>query len=64
MYFRLPSKSNDSNLSSIPYLIKKYGCRVGLSDHTLGNEIALASVALGSTMIEKHLQYPEIVMEL
>ena len=49
-----PANPIDSNLSSIPYLIKKYGCRVGLSDHTLGNEIALASVALGATMIEKH----------
>ena len=49
-----PSKAEDANLSTIPYLREKYNCRVGLSDHSIGNEIALASIALGATIIEKH----------
>jgi sialic acid synthase SpsE len=44
----------DINLNNIPMLRKKFGYPVGFSDHTLGIEIALASVALGSCVIEKH----------
>lgn len=50
-----PASPSDMNLRVIPYLIKKYGFPVGLSDHTLGYYIPIAAVALGACMIEKHL---------
>ena len=49
-----PANVDDSNLASIPFLAGKYQCVVGLSDHTMGNQVALASVALGASVIEKH----------
>ncbi len=50
-----PSPSGESNLLTIPHLEKLFGVAVGLSDHTLGIGVAIASVALGARMIEKHL---------
>jgi pseudaminic acid synthase len=49
-----PTPTEQSNLRRIPELGKQFGCPVGLSDHTLGIEVAVASVALGACMIEKH----------
>ena len=49
-----PANVDDMNLASIPILAEKYQCIVGLSDHTMGNQVALASVALGASVIEKH----------
>lgn len=49
-----PADPSDSNLSTIPHLREMFGCEVGLSDHTLGNGVAVASVALGASLIEKH----------
>ncbi len=49
-----PTPVEQSNLRRIPKLMAEFGCAVGLSDHTLGIEVALASVALGACMIEKH----------
>jgi len=49
-----PAKHTDANLSTIPYLEKVFQCQVGVSDHTLGLEVPLASVVLGATVIEKH----------
>ncbi|SFC17053.1 pseudaminic acid synthase [Butyrivibrio sp. YAB3001] len=43
------------NLRMMQYLADKYGCIVGLSDHTAGSVVAVGSVALGGKMIEKHL---------
>jgi hypothetical protein len=43
------------NLSSIPDLAARFGLPVGLSDHTMTAEVALAAVALGACIIEKHL---------
>ncbi|KGE18055.1 pseudaminic acid synthase [Paenibacillus wynnii] len=49
-----PASPGNSNLNTIPYLRDIFDCQVGLSDHTLGIGAAVASVALGSTVIEKH----------
>jgi len=49
-----PSNPENSNILTIPYLKKIFGCEVGLSDHTLGIGAAVAAVSNGATMIEKH----------
>ena len=49
-----PTPSNDANLLAIKYLKDKLKISVGLSDHTLGAEAGIASVALGVSIIEKH----------
>jgi pseudaminic acid synthase len=49
-----PSTPADSNLVTIPHLRALFDVQVGLSDHTLGIGVAVASVALGATVIEKH----------
>jgi pseudaminic acid synthase len=49
-----PASPENSNLKTIPHLRELFSCEVGLSDHTLGIGVAVASVALGATVIEKH----------
>jgi pseudaminic acid synthase len=49
-----PAPPENINLKTIPHLIDIFKCPVGLSDHTLGSAIPIASVALGSSIIEKH----------
>ncbi|MGE5606005.1 MAG: pseudaminic acid synthase [Bacteroidota bacterium] len=49
-----PASPQNSNLRTLPHLRELFGCEVGISDHTLGLGTALASVALGATVIEKH----------
>jgi pseudaminic acid synthase len=49
-----PATPENTNLLTIPHLRELFDCEVGLSDHTLGIGTALASVALGATVIEKH----------
>jgi pseudaminic acid synthase len=50
-----PATPENSNLLTIPHMRELFGCEVGLSDHTLGVGAAIAGVALGATVIEKHL---------
>ncbi len=50
-----PAKPKDANLMTIKDMIKEFKCPVGLSDHTPGIGVSLAAVALGATMIEKHI---------
>ncbi len=50
-----PASPANSNLRTIPHLREMFDCEVGLSDHTVGTGVAVASVALGATVIEKHL---------
>lgn len=49
-----PASPKNINLATIPHLKSQYKCPVGLSDHTLGSAIPIASVALGADIIEKH----------
>lgn len=49
-----PALPGESNLLTIPYLREKYNVPVGFSDHTLGIGTAIASIALGASLIEKH----------
>lgn len=50
-----PAPVDEMNLNTIPSFIKTYGIPVGLSDHTMGSVAAIAAVALGGCIIEKHL---------
>ena len=50
-----PSTPEGSNILTIPHMRELFNCEVGLSDHTLGIGVAVASVALGATVVEKHL---------
>jgi N-acetylneuraminate synthase len=49
-----PATPENTNILTIPHLRELVGCEVGLSDHTMGIGVAVAAVALGATVIEKH----------
>jgi N-acetylneuraminate synthase len=49
-----PATPSNTNIRTIPHLRQLFGCEVGLSDHTMGVGVAVAAVALGATVIEKH----------
>ena len=49
-----PATAENTNILTIPHLRKLFGCEVGLSDHTMGIGVSVASVAVGATVIEKH----------
>jgi pseudaminic acid synthase len=49
-----PAKPEDAHLNTLPELAKAHGVLAGLSDHTPGLAVPVASVALGAVMIEKH----------
>lgn len=50
-----PAKYEEVNLRNMLEIQKRFDCNVGFSDHTIGNECALAAVAMGAKMIEKHV---------
>ena len=56
-----PAKAKDTNLNSIEFLKKKFGCEVGLSDHTKGIGVSVAAIAKGATVIEKHFTFDKKV---
>ena len=49
-----PATPANTNIRTIPHLRAMFDCEVGLSDHTMGVGVSVASVALGATVIEKH----------
>ena len=53
-----PADPKDVNLKTILEMNKKFNCIIGISDHTVGTSVALASVALGAQVIEKHFKLP------
>ena len=50
-----PAPASDYNLKTIPDMINRFGLVTGLSDHTIDNTTAITSLALGSSIIEKHV---------
>lgn len=50
-----PASPDDANLLKMPRLRELFGTKVGLSDHTMGIGVSVAAVALGATVIEKHV---------
>jgi pseudaminic acid synthase len=49
-----PAAPENTNLATIPVLRQAFACEVGLSDHTMGCGAAIAAVALGAVVVEKH----------
>jgi len=54
-----PARIESLNLSTISYLAEKYKVPVGFSDHTIGNNAAICAVAIGATILEKHVKLDE-----
>ena len=52
-----PAPDNEINVKAMLHIGDVLGCNVGLSDHSIGNEAALASLALGASVIEKHYTF-------
>lgn len=50
-----PADPSASNVATIPHLRQLFNCQVGLSDHTMGIGAAVAAVAMGAVVIEKHI---------
>jgi len=49
-----PATPENTNVATIPHLRQAFGCEVGLSDHTMGCGTAVAAVAMGAVLVEKH----------
>ncbi|MBS3989977.1 MAG: pseudaminic acid synthase [Dethiobacter sp.] len=49
-----PAPASDYNLRTIPDMIERFGLVTGLSDHTIDNTTAIASIVMGASIIEKH----------
>lgn len=52
-----PAEYSEVNLNNMLEIKDRFGCEVGFSDHTIGNECAIAAVSLGAIMIEKHVTF-------
>lgn len=50
-----PAPAEEANLARIRMLQERYDLPIGLSDHTMGSEVAVAAVALGAAVVEKHI---------
>lgn len=49
-----PAKISDANLLTIPDMLNRFGCTVGVSDHSMGSIVPVVSVSLGAKIVEKH----------
>ncbi len=49
-----PATPANTNILTIPHMRELFGCEIGLSDHTMGIGVAVAAVALGASVVEKH----------
>lgn len=49
-----PAPASESNLKTIPDIVKRFNVVTGLSDHTLGTAVSVSSISLGAALIEKH----------
>ena len=50
-----PAKNSDFNINNIKILKEKYNCRIGLSDHSLDQNVAITAIGAGAEVIEKHI---------
>ena len=50
-----PAPLEKANLLTVPDMKQRFGVKVGVSDHSMTNTIAVTAVALGATVVEKHL---------
>lgn len=50
-----PALPEEMNLRSIPAMLNRFGLVIGLSDHSMGHDVAVASTVLGASIVEKHL---------
>lgn len=57
-----PATEAEANLAAMTEL-RRYGCDVGVSDHSIGTAIPAAATALGATMIEKHIKVTESCLD-
>lgn len=49
-----PATPENTNVLTVPHMRELFGCEIGLSDHTMGVGVAVAAVALGACVVEKH----------